>query len=102
MDPLMGLVGAAVISRWSYGLMRETGGVLLDCAPNARIARQIRDAVSEVPGARIQDLHVWRLGPGHYSAIIALTAAGGQTPSLFKQRLCHVSGLSHVTVEVNG
>lgn len=30
LDPLMGLVGAAVISRWAWGLVRDTGHILLD------------------------------------------------------------------------
>src|SRR5690606_2771906 len=30
MDPLMGVVGALIIARWSYGLMRDTSRVLLD------------------------------------------------------------------------
>ncbi|RPJ70129.1 MAG: cation transporter, partial [Desulfobacteraceae bacterium] len=30
MDPLMGIAGAVIITRWSYGLMKDTGKVLLD------------------------------------------------------------------------
>ena len=102
MDPLMGVVGAIVISRWSYGLLRETGGALLDYLPSQRLAREITEAVETADGARVDDLHVWRLGPGHHGAIIALTAACPESPEVYKDRLRRVPGLSHVTVEVNG
>jgi len=97
----MGVVGAIVISRWSYGLMRETGGALLDYLPSGRLVREITDAVESTDGARVDDLHVWRLGPGHHGAIIALTAARPESSEVYTARLRRVSGLSHVTVEVN-
>ena len=30
MDPLAGFIGALVIANWSVGLLRDTGGILLD------------------------------------------------------------------------
>jgi Co/Zn/Cd efflux system component len=54
-----------------------------------------------IEGVRIVDLHVWRLGPGHHSAIVSLATSGGESPEFFKERLCRVKGLSHVTIEVN-
>src|SRR5262245_56061376 len=42
MDALVGIVGAVVIARWSYYLIRDTGAVLLDMTPDPRIAQQIR------------------------------------------------------------
>ena len=32
MDPAMGIVGAALVARWSYGLIRDSAKVLLDSA----------------------------------------------------------------------
>jgi len=101
MDPVMGLVGAAVIMRWSWGLMRETGRVLLDYQADRRLHRDIRDALEEEGTARLEDLHVWRVGPGHFSAAVSLTSSGPEEPDHFKERLCGIPGLSHVTVEVN-
>ena len=101
MDPAMGVVSALVISRWSYGLMRDTGGVLLDYNQNDRITGQIKQALEDEDSARIDDLHVWRMGPGHYGCIIALTTKGRQKISDLKKRLCDIPDLSHVTIEVN-
>lgn len=50
LDPLMGLVGAAVIASWSWALMRDTSAVLLD-ATDAGLEREVRDEV-EGPAGR--------------------------------------------------
>ena len=34
MDPLAGIVGAFVIASWAYGLIRDTGAILLDMNPD--------------------------------------------------------------------
>lgn len=101
LDPVMGIAGAALISHWSWGLLRQTGGVLLDRTTDDRLARAVSEAVSAADGVRILDLHVWRLGPGHFGAIVSLTTPDGQSPDDFKARLRHIGELSHVTIEVN-
>lgn len=101
MDPLMGIVGAVIISRWSYFLMRDTGRILLDMGPSGRLAEEISRAVADMPGHRVEDLHVWRIGPGHFSAIVSVSAADPNPPAWYKERLGRLDGLSHVTVEVN-
>lgn len=101
LDPVMGLAGAALILRWSYGLLKETGSILLDRTSDNRLIKGITKAISEIEGVRIHDLHLWRLGPGHFSAIISLTTPKNRTPDFFKKRLNHLKGLSHLTIEVN-
>ena len=98
MDPLVGLVGAVVIARWSLGLLRQAGAVLLDVAPTGHAAA-IRDLL-ERDGDRVSDLHVWRVGPGHHAAVVALVSPRPQPPERYRERLAGVPGLSHVTVEV--
>ena len=100
LDPAIGIVGALVIARWSWGLIRDAGRVLLDYVPSAEnLPDEIRQAV-ETPSDRITDLHVWQLGPGHHGAIIALASAEPKPPSHYRQKLAGIHELSHVTVEV--
>lgn len=100
LDPLMGIVGALVIARWSLGLIRDTGGVLLDYTPEGEdLPEEIR-AVIEANGDRIVDLHVWQLGPGHHGAIVSLVSETPQSPSLYRRKLAQIRELSHVTIEV--
>jgi cation diffusion facilitator family transporter len=101
LDPLMGIVGAVVISRWSFGLMRETGKVLLDYSDQTPVEAAIRHVVASERDATLMDLHVWRVGPGAYSAIVALSARDGVSPVNLRRRLCDVHHLHHVTIEIN-
>jgi cation diffusion facilitator family transporter len=101
MDPVMGIVGALVIARWSAGLLRDTSAVLLD----AEVASARRDAIlSAIEGGRedrVSDLHVWRVGPRHLAAIVSVVASEPRPPSAYKERLHGFPDLAHVTVEVH-
>ncbi len=100
MDPLAGIVGACVIASWSYGLVRDTGAILLDMVPDRHVAEGVRQAV-EAEGDKLADLHLWRLGPGHLGAIVAVaTAQATHGPEYYHSLLTRFPALSHVTVEV--
>jgi Co/Zn/Cd efflux system component len=77
LDPLAGIVGALVIANWSYALVRDTGAILLDMSPSASIANKVRAAV-ETAGDQLIDLHIWRLGPGHFGAIVSVVSPAPQ------------------------
>jgi cation diffusion facilitator family transporter len=100
MDPLMGIVGGAVIARWSWGLLRGAGAVLLDTMPDSALSHRIRQ-ILEQGGDRVSDLHLWRVGPGHMAVIISLVSDRPRAPDHYKAKLSGMSQLSHVTVEVH-
>ena len=98
-DPLMGVVGAVVIARWSWGLMRDAGRVLLDAVPEGEQVRaEIRQALAAT-GDRITDLHVWQIGPGHFAAIVSVASAAPWESGAYKALLADIHELSHVTLE---
>jgi cation diffusion facilitator family transporter len=99
MDPLAGFIGALVIANWSFGLLRDTGSILLDRTPDPRMAERVRVAI-ESDGDRVTDLHLWRLGPGHLGAIVSVATTGSREAPHYRQRLAKFADLSHVTVEV--
>ena len=99
MDPLAGIVGAAVIASWSYGLIRDTGAILLDMTPDQLMANNLRQAV-ESEGDQLADLHLWRLGPGHLGAIISVITTQARDPLYYRAKLARFRSLSHLTVEV--
>jgi cation diffusion facilitator family transporter len=99
MDPLAGLIGALVIANWSVGLLRDTGGILLDRTPDPRMAERVRKSI-ESEGDQVTDLHLWRLGPGHLGAIVSVATSGARDAGHYRQRLAEFADLSHVTIEV--
>ena len=99
MDPLAGLIGALVIANWSFGLLRDTGGILLDRMPDPYMAERVRKAI-ETDDDRVTDLHLWRLGPGHLGAIVSVATTRPHEAAHYRQRLAGFVDLSHVTVEV--
>jgi cation diffusion facilitator family transporter len=99
MDPLAGIVGACVIASWSCGLIRDTGAVLIDMNPDRRMAEKIRSVI-ESDGDHLTDLHLWRLGPGHLGAIIAVRTKQPRGPEHYRACLARFRPLSHITIEV--
>jgi cation diffusion facilitator family transporter len=99
MDPLAGLIGALVIANWSYGLLRDTGGILLDRTADPRMAEDVRKTL-ENDGDRLTDLHLWRLGPGHLGAIVSVITAKPREPDYYRSLLARFHDLSHVSIEV--
>ena len=99
MDPLAGIVGACVIASWSYGLIRDTGAILLDRVPDRRLAEALRTTI-ESDGSRIADLHLWRLGPGHLGAIVSVCPKEPCTAEYYRAKLARYPALSHLTIEI--
>lgn len=102
LDPVMGLVGAALVSVWAYGLLRDSGRVLLDAEMDAPVVAEVREVVSALPGApQIADLHLWRVGKRQYACILSLAAGEAIEPEAVRKALSIHEELVHVTVEVN-
>jgi cation diffusion facilitator family transporter len=99
MDPLAGIVGACVIASWSYGLIRDTGAILLDMNPDRRMADDVRRAI-ESEGDKLGDLHLWRLGPGHLGAIVSVVTPNARGEGYYREKLARFEALSHLTIEV--
>lgn len=99
LDPVMGIVGAVVISRWSWTLMRDTASVLLD-ATDEHVADEVRELLAGSDGARITDLHVWRVGPEAHAGIVSVAPGPGIDQHMIRQRLRPVHEIAHLTVEI--
>jgi cation diffusion facilitator family transporter len=102
MDPMMGIVGAVLVTVWAWGLLRNSGRVLLDAEMDAPVVNEVRDVVEQgtVP-ARITDLHVWRVGRGKYACVLGVVTSAEVDGEYFRQALCIHEELVHVTVEVS-
>lgn len=102
MDPVMGLVGAALVARWSLGLLRSTSDVLLDRQVPREMLEEIRAELEGGADTLVTDLHVWSVGPGIYSVVASLVSEDPRSAERYKQRLAGRPELVHVSIEVHG
>ena len=101
LDPVIGIVGALVILSWSWGLLRDSGSVLLDYLPDQEdLPAEVRAAI-ESEHDEIVDLHVWQLGPGHHGAIISILSSDPKPVATYRGQLADLHELAHVTIEVH-
>ncbi len=98
MDPMMGIVGAVLVTRWSWQLLRETSKVLLD-EQDQDMEEAVKQAV-EGGETKVSDLHVWAIGPDIHAAIVSVVSHQPESPSAYKERIqARCQSLVHVTVE---
>jgi cation diffusion facilitator family transporter len=100
-DPLMGLAGAVLVTVWAWGLLRDSGRILLDAEMDAPVVAEVREVIEQgaVP-AKITDLHVWRVGRAKYAVVLSVTTPTDKDGEFFRRALCVHEELAHVTVEV--
>ena len=101
LDPVMGLVGAAIIVNWSRGLIRESAPILLDASAEGALREKVRERIEADADNRISDLHVWKLGPKDYGVIVSVVTHDIKEVEHYKGLLAPLSELTHISVELN-
>ncbi len=101
LDPVMGIVGAILVTRWSYGLIKETAKVLLDNQADENHINELRQAIEGESLDRVTDLHMWSIGHKIFAAEIAIVSDMPQSPGHYKSLIPKALGVAHVTVEVH-
>ena len=100
LDPVVGLVGSAVVFSWAYNLMRDTSGILLDRTPaTSDLPDEIRRAVESDGDSMVTDLHVWQVGVGKFAAIVSIVAHEPRPSDHYRERFQEHEELVHVTIE---
>ncbi|MGQ5314843.1 CDF family Co(II)/Ni(II) efflux transporter DmeF [Xanthomonas arboricola pv. corylina] len=101
LDPIMGIVGAVLVTVWAWGLLRSTGRVLLDAEMDAPVVEEVRQVIAELPHAiDIGDLHVWRVGSDRYACVVSLVTAADIDADVVRAALQIHEELVHITVEL--
>jgi len=101
LDPVMGIVGAILVTRWSYGLIKETAKVLLDNQADENHINELQQAIEGDSLDRVTDLHMWSIGHKIFAAEIAIVSDIPQSPEHYKSLIPEALGVAHVTVEVH-
>jgi cation diffusion facilitator family transporter len=101
MDPVMGIVGAVMVIRWSVGLIQGTTIVLLDHQGSLEVRRKITSVLESFKDTKVSDLHIWSIGPGIYSSEISIVTKYPESPDKYKAMIPQDSGVVHTTIEVH-
>jgi cation diffusion facilitator family transporter len=101
LDPLIGIAGAVIIGRWASGLLRESGSILLDGSIDKKVVAAIKKAMEDEPDIKIADIHVWRVGPADFAAILSIVTHRPQKIAYYRGLLADFPEITHITVEVN-
>jgi cation diffusion facilitator family transporter len=100
LDPLMGIVGALVITRWAWGLLKESSAILLDAGVKSEVRDEIREMIEADADNRITDLHVWKIGPQHLAVLLTIVTHHPRSASAYKQLLADLYQIKHLSIEV--
>ncbi|MAH75360.1 MAG: cation transporter, partial [Verrucomicrobiales bacterium] len=102
MDPIMGIIGAVLITKWSIGLLKQSGNVLMDRQGPDLLIESVETAIKSTPNTpEIVDLHIWSIGPNIYSAAITVVSNKEINVGLIKSEMQKISGIAHTTVEIH-
>lgn len=101
LDPAMGIVGAILVARWSYGLIRDTSKVLLDNQADERYLAKLQESIEAKSTDRVTDLHVWSVGHGMFAAEIVVVSDNPKTPEQYKSRISPSLKIVHTTLEIH-
>lgn len=101
LDPIMGIVGSIIITRWAWQLLKQTAPILLDASIENDYKQEIVQAIESDTQDKISDIHVWRISADHYAAEIAIVTTAPQDTAFYKDKLSPFTRLNHLTIEVN-
>lgn len=100
-DPLMGVVGAIMVARWSFGLIKSASQVLLDRQVPPDVRSKISGILESYKDTRVTDFHLWSIGPGIYSANLSVVTQYPDSPDKYKTMIPSNLGVVHATIEVH-
>ncbi len=100
LDPVMGIVGAVIITSWAWGLMKQTGPILLDASIEESTIAEMVKTIEQEPDHQVTDIHVWPVSADHHAAMISIVSHKPKDAEYFKEKLAHFSRVDHLTIEV--
>lgn len=101
LDPVVALLGAALIGQWAYGVLKSTSRALVDATEDPALTQRVRELIEADGDSKLSDLHVWQIGGAAWSAVVSIVADHPESAAAYRQRLAAVTELRHVTVEVH-
>ncbi|MCH1919735.1 CDF family Co(II)/Ni(II) efflux transporter DmeF [Shewanella sp. A3A] len=101
LDPLMGVVGSIIISRWAWGLVKQTSPILLDASVTPALSQQIVAKIEAEHDHKVIDIHVWPVSADNHAAMVTLVSHEPKSADYYHALLADITQIDHLTVEVN-
>lgn len=101
MDPSVGLLGALLVGRWSLSLLRSSSQTLLDRQAPQAVLDAIRTPIEALEATRVEDLHVWSIGPAIYAAEIVIVSRRPESPETYRQLIPQELRVVHAAIEIH-
>lgn len=101
LDPLVGLVGAALIAWWARGLLAQSSTILLDREMDHPLANELRRRLESDGDAKVADLHLWRVSSDAFACAVTIVADAPASADTYRARLEGLTDLAHVMIEIN-
>jgi cation diffusion facilitator family transporter len=101
LDPVMGMVGAIIIARWSWGLVQQTSPILLDGGISRQLQRRVREEIEQVEDHEVADLHIWRISAEHYALMVSIVSHAPRRVEHFQRLLEDMHLFTHITIEMH-
>lgn len=103
LDAVLGILGAILVAKWSWGLITQTGKILLDAEMQEPVVEEIKEVIEDLDqNIEIIDLHVWQVGKGKFSCILSLqTENQFLNPQIVKKALSIHEEIVHASIEIN-
>lgn len=101
LDPMMGIVGSILVFIWAFGLIQESGKILLDAEMDAPIVEEVIEVINHLEqNIIIEDLHLWRVGKGKFGCILTLSSENSLDSDTIKRELSIHEELVHISLEI--
>lgn len=100
LDPLVALVACGVIAAWAWGLLRDTGRVLLDVEAPEVMRQQVLAALEADGDSRVADLHLWYVGQHTLTLVASVVTHDERSSADYKQRLPPALDIVHPVIDV--
>lgn len=101
LDPAIAMVASLVILRWSWGLLRQTVGILLDAEAPAELRRLVGERLEAVADSHVADLHLWSVGHNAWTLVASVVSHAPASPDMYKAALAGLEGIHHPVVEIH-
>ena len=98
-DPLIGIIGAAVILKWAYGLCKVTAWELLDGTSDLIKEEDIKKLFADDAQIKITNFHYWRIAPSAHACEMTIISKELKGADYYHKIIQNKFSIEHLMIE---